>query len=45
MYNELSKEIMIIENISNRRDPQGNVYVFFNDLEELAKQCINDIYR
>lgn len=36
---------MITENISNWREPQGNMYIFFNDLEELAKQYINGIYK
>lgn len=45
MFNKLSKEVMIIENISNWREPQDNVYIFVNDLEELAKQYINEIYR
>lgn len=45
MFNKLSKEVMIIENISNWRELQDNVYIFVNDLEELAKQYINEIYR
>lgn len=45
MCNKLSEEVMIIENISNGREPQGNVYIFFNDLEGLVKQYMDDNYR
>lgn len=44
MYNKLSKEVMIIQNI-RWREPQDNVCVFLNGMEELAKWYINEIYR